>query len=239
MSYLIDIMKTRHNIQFFSDKIPNKDLIDDILKKAHLLVPHKNNFWYYRVKVYGPEHKEEKRLIGMASVGGEGKDKFRGGDEEDIKRLGEIYDEWSSKENKKKGYPKIEGCNFNMQVTAPYLLVYTHQKEYLSKKQENSSYFKSGKQKEIFKNQFNKKQNLDWIIQASMHGISTAYICAENKLYASFCRCYFYNHLIHTDILRPDERTAFMLGIGYRDVNKPDFQSLVGTPEYDEIVEWK
>ena len=46
MSYLIDIMKTRHNIQFFSDKIPNKDLIDDILKKAHLLVPHKNNFWY-------------------------------------------------------------------------------------------------------------------------------------------------------------------------------------------------
>ena len=239
MSYLIDIMKTRHNIQFFSDKIPNKDLIDDILKKAHLLVPHKNNFWYYRVKVYGPEHKEEKRLIGMASVGGEGKDKFRGGDEEDIKRLGEIYDEWSSKENKKKGYPKIEGCNFNMQVTAPYLLVYTHQKEYLSKKQENSSYFKSGKQKEIFKNQFNKKQNLDWIIQASMHGISTAYICAENKLYASFCRCYFYNHLIHTDILRPDERTAFMLGIGYRDVNKPYFQSLVGKPEYDEIVEWK
>ena len=239
MSYLIDIMKTRHNIQFFSDKIPNKDLIDDILKKAHLLVPHKNNFWYYRVKVYGPEHKEEKRLIGMASVGGEGKDKFRGGDEEDIKGLGEIYDEWSSKENKKKGYPKIEGCNFNMQVTAPYLLVYTHQKEYLSKKQENSSYFKSGKQKEIFKNQFNKKQNLDWIIQASMHGISTAYICAENKLYASFCRCYFYNHLIHTDILRPDERTAFMLGIGYRDVNKPYFQSLVGKPEYDEIVEWK
>ena len=61
MSYLIDIMKTRHNIQFFSDKIPNKDLIDDILKKAHLLVPHKNNFWYYKIRVYGPEHKKEKR----------------------------------------------------------------------------------------------------------------------------------------------------------------------------------
>ena len=107
-----------------------------------------------------------------------------------------------------------------------------------------------------------------------MHGISTAYICAENKLYSSFCRCYFYsnhinskifkskndiddtafmlgighrdknkcyfyNHLIHTDILRPDEQTAFMLGIGYRDVDKPYFQSLVGKPEYDEIVEWK
>ena len=239
MSYLTDIMKTRHNIQFFSDKIPDKELIESILKKAHLLVPHKNNFWYYRVKVYGPEHKDEKRLIGMASVGGEGKDKFRSGNEEDIKRLGEIYDEWSSKENRKKGYRKIDGCNFNMQVTAPYLLVYTHQKNYMSKSQENASYFKSGKQKEIFKKETNSVNNFDWVIQASMHGISTSYICAENKLYASFCRCYFYNHLIHTDILRPDEKTAFMLGIGYRDVDKPYFQSLVGKPEYDEIVEWK
>ena len=239
MSYLTDIMKTRHNIQFFSDKIPDKELVDSILKKAHLLVPHKNNFWYYRVKVYGPEHKDEKRLIGMASVGGEGKDKFRSGNEEDIKRLGEIYDEWSSKENRKKGYRKIDGCNFNMQVTAPYLLVYTHQKNYRSKSQENASYFKSGKQKEIFKLETNSVKGLDWIIQASMHGISTAYICAENKLYASFCRCYFYNHLIHTDILRPDERTAFMLGIGYRDVDRPYFQSLVGKPEYNEVVEWK
>ena len=239
MSYLIDIMKTRHNIQFFSDKIPDKELVDSILKKAHLLVPHKNNFWYYRVKVYGPEHKEEKRFLGMASVAGEGKDKFRGGNEEDMKRLGEIYDEWSSEENRKKGYPKIDGCNFNMQVTAPYLLVYTHQKNFMSKSQENASYYKSGKQKEIFRKETNSNYRFDWVIQASMHGISTAYICAENKLYASFCRCYFYNHLIHTDILRPDERTAFMLGIGYRDVDRPYFQSLVGKPEYDEVVEWQ
>ena len=239
MSYLIDIMKTRHNIQFFSDKIPDKELVDSILKKAHLLVPHKNNFWYYRVKVYGPEHKEEKRFLGMASVAGEGKDKFRGGNEEDMKRLGEIYDEWSSEENRKKGYAKIEGFNFNMQVTAPYLLVYTHQKDFMSKTQYNASYYKSGTQKEIFKKETNSVNNFDWVIQASMHGISTSYICAENKLYASFCRCYFYNHLIHTDILRPDEQTTFMLGIGYRDVDRPYFQSLVGKPEYDEVVEWQ
>ena len=34
MSYLIDIMKTRHNIQFFSNKIPDRELVDSILKKA-------------------------------------------------------------------------------------------------------------------------------------------------------------------------------------------------------------
>ena len=241
MSYLLDIMKTRHNIQFFSDKVPDKDLIDDILKKAHLLVPHKNNFWYYKIRVYGPEHKKEKRLLGMASVGGEGKDKFRDGNEDDTKRLGEIYDEWHSDNNRKKGYPKIDGCNFNMQVTAPYLLVYTHQKDYLSKSQENTSYFKTGKQQEIFKKQFNKKNKIDWVIQASMHGISTAYICAENKLYASFCKCYFYNKFIDSNIIKDKkiEDTAFLLGIGYRDVFKPHFQSLVGKPEYNEIVEWQ
>ena len=79
MSYLLDLMKKRHNIQFFSNNIPEKSLIEDILKKAHYFVPHKNNFWYYKVKVFGPEHHEEKRLLGIASVGGVGKDKYRKG----------------------------------------------------------------------------------------------------------------------------------------------------------------
>ena len=47
--------------EYDTPQINVKELVDSILKKAHLLVPHKNNFWYYRVKVYGPEHKEEKR----------------------------------------------------------------------------------------------------------------------------------------------------------------------------------
>ena len=39
-------MKVRHNITWFSDEVPDKKLIDDILRQAHDLVPHKNNFWY-------------------------------------------------------------------------------------------------------------------------------------------------------------------------------------------------
>ena len=61
MSHITDIMKeARHNIKWFSDEVPDKKLIDDILKQAHSLVPHKNNFYYYRIKVLGPEHQEEK-----------------------------------------------------------------------------------------------------------------------------------------------------------------------------------
>ena len=38
MSHITDIMKFRHNIKWFSDEVPDKKLIDDILKQAHSLV---------------------------------------------------------------------------------------------------------------------------------------------------------------------------------------------------------
>ena len=55
MSYLTDIMKKRKNIQFFKEEAPDKKVIDDILREAHDLIPHKNNFWHYKIRVYGPE----------------------------------------------------------------------------------------------------------------------------------------------------------------------------------------
>ena len=46
MSYLLEIMNKRKNIQFFKKDAPSKHLIDNILKQAHNLMPHKNNSWY-------------------------------------------------------------------------------------------------------------------------------------------------------------------------------------------------
>ena len=89
MSQLVDMMKKRHNTQFFSSEIPDKKIIDDILKTAHDLTPHKNNFYRYKINVWGPEHKEQKRWVGISSVGGEGKDKFRDNlDKEKFDELG-------------------------------------------------------------------------------------------------------------------------------------------------------
>ena len=65
----------------------------------------------------------------------------------------------------------------------------------------------------------------------------------EKGLDASFCKCYFYNTHIHSNILRKVrtsfDNIAFTLGIGYRDENKPYFMSYVSKPKYEEIVEWK
>ena len=244
MSQLVDIMKKRHNTQFFSSEIPDKKVIDDILKTAHNLTPHKNNFYRYKINVWGPEHKEQKRWVGISSVGGEGKDKFRDNlDREKFNELSKIFDKWMSKENAWKGYPKVEGCNFNTQVLAPYLLVYTHQPDFKTKSQLDSQYNKSGDLKKIFKDKKSNPQDMDWIIQASMHCITTAYLCAEKGLNASFCRCFFYDELMPTDILlksiKPKKEITFLLGIGYEDKTQHRHISYVKEPDYDEIVEWK
>lgn len=237
MSYLTDIMKKRQNIQFFKEEAPDKKVIDDILREAHDLIPHKNNFWHYKIRVYGPEHKEEKRQLAISSLGGIKKDEYRVTTEEQkIKELAEIYDEWCERG---KIY-KFKGSdyNFNTQLTAPYLLVYTHQERFLTKHQEESVFYKAGRTDQIFSRSA-KKKGSDWKIQAGMHGISTAYMCAEKDLYASFCKCYFYNKFLPNDMIREHEKTAFMLGIGYKDDDRTHYPSPNLKALYEEIVEWK
>ena len=255
MSYLIDIMKTRHNIQFFSDKIPDKELVDSILKKAHLLVPHKNNFWYYRVKVYGPEHKEEKKYTAISTVCSTDRKYYKGKNisAEKYKELEKIYDEWlyinneSNLDNEwhsrvrefKKKHSKI---HFNNQVTAPYLLVYTKKDKLLTKTQEESKYFKKGRLNEVFDVNYQTRSNM-WLIQSGMHSIITSALAVEQGLDASFCKCYFYSEHLHTNILRkargrPDN-IAFLLGLGYGDKKKYTYYSHVEKPLMNEIVKWR
>ena len=237
-----DLMIRRHNTQFYSDKIPDKQIIDDVLKKSHSLTPHKNNFYRYRLNVFGPEWKDDKRMVAISAVGGD-KNKFRENPTpENMKELTEIYDIWTSEENRKKGYPKVRNCNFNTQVLAPYLLVYTHQPDYRSESQKESPYYQSGHMDEIFNERVSNHNAMDWVIQASMHGITTAYLCEEKGLQASFCRCFFQDDLLPNNVLpkhiKVKNQVAFLLGIGYAD-DEPRHKSYVTEPTYDEVVNWK
>jgi len=73
-----DILKKRTNISFFrEDKIPDKKIIEDILQKAHLLTPHKNNFFQYDIEVYGPEYDEDKKYATLATVCSDVKNMYR------------------------------------------------------------------------------------------------------------------------------------------------------------------
>ena len=62
-NYLNELIKKRKNIKFFSDKIPDKDIIKKILDDTLAAAPVKNNIYHYSLEVYGPEFYEAKKSL--------------------------------------------------------------------------------------------------------------------------------------------------------------------------------
>lgn len=241
MSELKRLMKLRENITHFTDRIPDKAIIDQILRDAHDLIPVKNNMWNYNIDVWGPQHEEEKRLVALQTVTGMNKRIFaKGGREEgNIQLLEEIYRGWKEKRELIKNGAQIDskyqGFGFNDQVRAPYLLVYHQRPGIPTQKQKKEKY----DEKRIGYSDLSEHQ---WMISSSMHAYGTTLLCAEQGLYASFCKCYFHSYKNFNNILAPLKHgfsnVAFLLGIGYRDEELPYFKNTI-KPDYEEIVNWK
>lgn len=241
MSELKRLMKLRENITHFSDQVPDRSTIDQILRDAHDLIPVKNNMWNYQIDVWGPEHDDEKKIVAMQTITGKDKRIFdKGGKEQgNIKLLEEIYEGWRNKRESQRNGIKLggnyEGFGFNDQVRAPYLLVYYQRPGLPSQKQIKQNY----KEKIIA---YSDKSEHQWMIAASMHGYGTTLLCAEQGLYASFCKCYYHSYENFNNILAPLKHgfsnVAFLLGIGYRDEELPYYKNKI-KPDYDEIVNWK
>lgn len=244
MINLEELLKKRSNITFFrEDKIPDKEIIEDILQKTHNSLPTKNNFSIYEVEVYGPEHFDEKKSVALSTVcSSAGKPFTKSNKPEDFEKLEELYDLWiESHKQKRKLSEELTNIHFNNQVRAPYLLVYTKKENILTKSQTESDYFKKGRLENVF-NVDNNKENGMWLIQSGMHGILTSAFAIEKGLDASFCKCYFYNTHIHSNILRKAVKKtndiAFLLGIGYKDETKHQYKTYVPKADIDEIVKW-
>jgi hypothetical protein len=246
---LTEILKNRTNVSFFrNDRIPEKKLIQEILSQAHELTPHKNNFWHYEIEVYGPEHDEEKKYAALATVCSEAMYKYRDteatpADFEELKKIYEVWLDSHNDEKTKKEFNEIKSklnkIHFNNQVRAPYLLVYTKKEQLLTQSQKDSDYYRNGKLNALFKV---KEPNSMWLIQAGMHSIITSALAVEKGLDASFCKCYFYNTNIHSNILRKastgNNNIAFLLGLGFKDEVKYQYKSHVPKANLDEIVKW-
>jgi len=241
MSELKRLMKMRENITHFTSQAPDKQIIDQILRDAHDLIPVKNNMWNYQIDVWGPEHDEEKRLVALQTVTGPDKRIFAPGGREEgnTKLLEEIYEEWKkSRENQnnvERVNRKYKEFGFNDQVRAPYLLVYYQRPGYPTEKQKNLGY----NEKKIG---YADRSQHQWMISASMHAYGTTLLSAEQGLYASFCKCYYHSYKNFNNILAPLKHgfsnVAFLLGIGYRDEELPYFKNKIKA-SYEEIVNWK
>ena len=242
---LQELLKKRSNITFFrEDKIPDKEIIEEILQKTHNSLPTKNNLSTYEIEIYGPEHFEEKKSVAMATVCSSlGKPFRKSKNPNDFKKLEQLYDLWIETHNKKTKRPEeLKNIHFNNQVRAPYLLVYTQKENVLTDSQKNTNYFKNGRLEDVFNVDTNKGNGM-WLIQSGMHSILTTAFALEKGLDASFCKCYFYNTYLHTNILRKavkkSNNIAFLLGIGYKDDTKHHYKTYVSKANIDEIIKWR
>ena len=248
-----EILKKRTNITFFrEDKIPEKKVIDDILNQSHSLTPHKNNMYLYDVEVYGPEYDEDKKFATLATVSSDAKAKYRENDNpEDFKELEKTYEKWlhyhknivKDKKSYREMKKDLKRVHFNQQMRAPYLLVYSQKTNNLiTDSQKESDYYKTGRLEEVF-NIDTLKHSSAWLIQAGMHGIITSMFAIEKGLDVSFCKCYFYNTHIHSNILRKVRKSfdniAFTLGIGYRDEEMMKYKTWIPKPNTNEIIKWQ
>jgi hypothetical protein len=242
MSELKRLMKLRENITHFTDQVPEKSTIDQILKDAHELIPVKNKMRTYNIDVWGLEHAEQKKIVALQTVTGLDKRIFaKGGKEEgNMQLLEEIYNNWklireSQRNLPFKGKGNYQGFGFNDQVTAPYLLVYYQKPGRPTQKQIEQGY----DAKQI---NYSDNSQHQWLISASMHAYGTTLLCAEQGLYASFCKCYYLIHKNLNNVLHPlvhgFHNVAFLLGIGYRDQDMPYFKNK-RKPTINEIVTWK
>ena len=63
MNYFDVLENKRKHVFKYTDRIPDKEIIEDCLYKAWKTTPSKNQAMPYKVYVWGPDHKEEKAKI--------------------------------------------------------------------------------------------------------------------------------------------------------------------------------
>ncbi len=158
-NYLNGLIKKRRNIKYFSDKIPDKDIIKQILNDTLVAAPAKNNIYHYSLEVWGPEFEQEKKSLLIQTLclprrGKESKNHFmermrRKGwyvgdiDQEDIetmtwKEQKKLYDEEILHLNTWDLEDIYREWKVNAQVMAPYLLVYKlHKNKYIPERLQN------------------------------------------------------------------------------------------------------
>ena len=236
-----DLLKKRTNISFFNKKIPEKQVIKEMLEKAQELTPHKNNFWHYEIGVYGPEHAEQKKILALSTVCNEQLKYYRQNDlkDKDWKKLKESYNDWIDYHNgdKSKDHVVKEKWHFNEQVTVPYLLAYYPAEAKMRESQKNDKYFKSGRADKVFRST-TKISRDEFNQQSGMNAMVITMLAMEQGLDVSYCKCYFYNKAIHTDILAKGN-PAFLLGIGFKDKDKMQYKSWIKKPTLDEVIKWQ
>ena len=230
MKYKIDGLRERRSISFFSDIVPEKNIIEDILLDSVKYTPNKCSVPYHKVKVYGPEYKEDKEKLVIQTNCNPAFEKIPDGKSK-INLLKSNYEEWFDMHinqdiNAKTIKNRFDSYNFNPQVLAPYLLVFydTHETR-IARSQPHISMGEN-------------KTKIRALQSSSIHAYNIACFAAERKVSSSFLANISVITNYNPNKIDINEDMVLILGLGYPEKTK-------WNPKYREhfdvnrIVEWQ
>ncbi len=228
-----DGIRDRRSVMFFNDDIPDKNIIDDIILDSVTYTPNKCTIPYHKVKVYGPEYKDDKeKLVIQTNCDPEYK-KIPDG-EERIKFARSEYEEWirmhlkiPRQANQKSVIRKrFNYYNFNPQVLAPYLFIF------YNKHENKGDLLTPNIKMEESDTQIKATQS------SSMHAYNIACLAAEKNISSSFCQ----DITLHTEYndhrIDVNYDIVMCLGLGYPLETKWNPKKRV-VPEVEKVVEWQ
>ena len=122
-----DGIRKRRSVAFFNDDVPNKSIIDDIILDSVTYTPNKCTIPYHKVKVYGPEYKEDKEKL-VIQTNCDPKYKEIADSPYFVDFMRKEYEEWLKMhmDDRPKHVirKRFNYYNFNPQVLAPYLFIF-------------------------------------------------------------------------------------------------------------------
>jgi len=238
----VDAFQKRRNITFFSNDIPEKLIIKEILQQAYQYVPVLQCVYPFRIKIFGPEYTEEKKELVLRSVCGPDQHKWSLGGEHygQWDRLKEIYEQWLELNNQKGENRLFENVFFNNQCTAPYLIKYEPVPNLPTQTQLDQGYIERRGHTVGDGLQPNMR---DYAV--SMHSYGVSLLAVDKGLDASFTRYFIQDEnppllLQNTNNnTHPYYRVPFFLGIGYQShiPYKGDANRGI-KPGFDELHTW-
>jgi hypothetical protein len=218
---------------------PTEEEIREILKLSTEITPVFSNNYHHSIKVFGPEYAEDKKLLCLQTVE---PDKIR--EKYDKKRKAEkdiidlmpfldnFIDQIKTKNIKDTGYKGFskDFLSFNLQVMAPYLLVFKFDPDRFVHK---------------YKNETNKNKKDKALQSMAMHAYAISIIAENHGINSGFCGCFIFSDYNENRVFYNDESVWLFLGLGYKEdwchkgKNSVDYKERQNDkPFYENIVDW-
>ena len=224
-----DGIRKRRSVAFFNDDVPDKSIIDDIILDSVTYTPNKCTIPYHKVKVYGPEYKEDKEKL-VIQTNCDPKYKEIADSPYFVDFMRKEYEEWLKMhmDDRPKHVirKRFNYYNFNPQVLAPYLFIFYNINE---KKVDN-------RQPHIIMEESDSQ--IKATQSSSMHAYNIACLAAEKNISSSFCQDISCHTKYNDHRIDVNYDIVMCLGLGYPLEIKwnPKYRDI---PKVEKVVEWQ